>query len=144
MGLAMIALSLAAIPQFNRLVHDRYFNYAELEQIDRDLAANVSAPAVVMFHFNSMVNNPSEEPVFNPDVAWPDDAAIIRVRDLNANVSAVGHPGDRDRPLYEYYSRIAPARVFYFYNRGGGSGRLKRLGTPEELLRATADDSDRK
>jgi hypothetical protein len=144
MGLAMIALSLAAIPQFNRLVHDRYFNYAELEQIDRDLAANVSAPAVVMFHFNSMVNNPSEEPVFNPDVAWPDDAAIIRARDLNANVSAVGHPGDRDRPLYEYYSRIAPARVFYFYNRGGGSGRLKRLGTPEELLRATADDSDRK
>lgn len=42
MGLAMISLSLAAMPQFNRLVHDRYFNYAELEQIDNDVAANVS------------------------------------------------------------------------------------------------------
>ena len=131
----MIALSLAAMPQFNRLVHDRYFNYTELEQIDNDLAANVAAPAVVMFHFNSLVNNPSEEPVFNPDVAWPDDAAIIRVRDLNTDISAIGHPGDRDRPLYEYYSRVAPARVFYLYNRGGGSERLKRLGTAEVLDR---------
>ncbi len=82
--------------------------------------------------------------MFNSDVAWPDDAAIIHARDLNANISAVGHPGDRNRPLYEYYSRIAPARVFYLYNRGGGSGRLKRLGTPGELLIATADDSHRK
>jgi hypothetical protein len=135
MGLAIIALSLAAMPQFNRLVHDRYFNYTELEQIDNDLAANVTAPAVVIFHFNPATNNPSEEPVFNPDVAWPDDAAIIRVRDLNADVSAVGQPGDLDQPLYDYYSRIDPARVFYLYDRGSGNERLKRLGTADVLAR---------
>src|ERR1700728_2826562 len=135
MGLAIIALSLAAMPQFNRLVHDRYFNYTELEQIDNDLAANVTAPAVVIFHFNPATNNPSEEPVFNPDVAWPDDAAIIRVRDLNADVSAVGQPGDLDQPLYYYYSRIDPARVFYLYDRGSGNERLKRLGTADVLAR---------
>jgi hypothetical protein len=135
MGLAIIALSLAAMPQFNRLVHDRYFNYTELEQIDNDLAANVTAPTVVIFHFNPATNNPSEEPVFNPDVAWPDDAAIIRVRDLNADVSAVGQPGDLDQPLYDYYSRIDPARVFYLYDRGSGNERLKRLGTADVLAR---------
>jgi Dolichyl-phosphate-mannose-protein mannosyltransferase len=135
LGLSMIALSLAAMPQFNRLVHDRYFNYAELDRIDNDLAANVVAPAVVMFHFNPATNNPSEEPVFNPDVAWPDDAAIIRVRDLNTDISAIGHPGDRDRPLYEYYSRVAPTRVFYLYDRSGGTEKLKRLGTADVLDR---------
>jgi hypothetical protein len=149
MGLAMIALSLAAMPQFDRLIHDQYFDVPELEQIDTDLAANVSASAVVMFHFNrdalidgkKVTNDSFEEPVFNSDVAWPDDAAIIRARDLNADVSAIGHPGDRDRPLYEYYLRLAPARVFYLYNRGGGNDRLIRLGTAQQLLRATANVS---
>jgi hypothetical protein len=152
MGLSIIGLALAAMPQFDRLVHDQYFQYSELDQIDKDLAANVAPPAVVMFHFNrdatidgkKVRNNPSEEPVFNPDVAWPDDAPVIHARDLNADVSVIGHPGDRDRPLYVYYSRLAPARVFYLYNRGGGNGRLKRLGTPEELLRATGENSRQK
>jgi hypothetical protein len=136
MTLSIIVLSLNAMPQFNRLVHDRYFNYTELPRIDSDLAA-VAAPAVVLFHFDAARNNPSEEPVFNSDVPWPDDAPIIRARDLNADASAVGRPGDRDRPLYEYYSRISPGRVFYLYDRGGGADRLKKLGTPDDLLQAT-------
>jgi hypothetical protein len=146
-GLAIIAIALSQMPQVDRLNYDQPFAYAELVEIDRDLAQSVRAPAIVLFHFNwdavvngkKITNNPSEEPVFNADVAWPDDAPVIRARDLNADVSQVGKPGDRDRPLYEYYSRVAPARVIYLYDRGGGSARLKRLGTPAELLHQTAN-----
>ena len=146
MGLAMIGLSVANLPQLDRIVHDQYFETPELEQIDRDLAAGVSAPAVVLFHYNrdamiggkKVTNNPSVEPVFNAGVAWPDDAPIIRAHDLNADISAIGKPGDRDRPLYEYYSRIDPRRVFYLYDRGGETEKLRRLGTAKEMARETA------
>jgi hypothetical protein len=144
-GFAMIALTLAAMPQLNRVVHDQYFETPELEQIDRTLAAEVSPPAVVMFHFNrdtpiggkKITNDPSAEPVFNPSVAWPDDAPIIRAHDLNTDVSAIGNPGDLDRPLYDYYARIDPKRVFYLYDRGGLTTKLRRLGTAEEMTRVT-------
>jgi hypothetical protein len=137
-GLGIIALALAATPQFNRVLHDQYFETPELNLIDRDVARNASPPAVILFHFNYPGVNVSEEPIYNAGVAWPDDAPIIRARDLNAGVSSAGKPGDLDRPLYEYYSRIDPGRVFYIYNRGGGDVRLRRLGTASQLLQATA------
>jgi len=141
MGLAMIGLTLANLPQLDRIIHDQYFETPELEQIDRDLAVGVSPPAVVLFHYNwnasiggkKVTNNPSVEPVFNAGVVWPDEAPVIRAHDLNAEVSAIGKPGDRDRPLYEYYSRIDPRRVFYLYDRGGENERLRRLGTATEM-----------
>jgi len=136
MAMPMIVIALAAMPQLNRLVRDQYPATPELDQIDRNLAENISPPAVVLFH-SSKNSSVAEEPVFNADVAWPDDAPIIRARDLNPKISAVGGPGDLDRPLYEYYSRISPGRVFYLYSRGGGSDRLKRLGTGPELLQGT-------
>jgi len=145
-GLAMIGLSLANLPQLDRIVHDQYFETPELEQIDKDLARGVSLPAVVLFHFNRdaiiggrrVTNNPSVEPVFNAGVAWPDEASIIRAHDLNADVSAIGKPDDRDRPLYEYYWRLDPRRVFYLYDRGRETERLRRLGTATEMARETA------
>jgi hypothetical protein len=142
-GLGMIFLTLAAMPQLNRVVHDQYFETPELEQIDRTVAREVSPPAVVMFHFNwntpvnghRVTNDPSAEPVFNSTVAGPDDAAIIRAHDLNPDVSSIGKPGDLDLPLYEYYARIDPNRVFYLYDRGGLT-KLHRLGTAPEMARA--------
>ncbi|MGD0463359.1 MAG: glycosyltransferase family 39 protein [Tepidisphaeraceae bacterium] len=142
-GLGMIALTIAAMPQLNRVVHDQYFETPELEAIDWTLSREVSPPAVVMFHFNrdtlirgrTVTDDPSIEPVFNSSVAWPDDAAIIRAHDLNPNVSAIGKPGDLDQPLYAYYARIDPKRVFYLYDRGGLT-KLRRLGTAEELAQA--------
>ncbi len=144
LGLGMIALAVVNMPQLDRVIHDQYFETPELETINRVLSREVSPPAVVMFHFNwdalvngrKLTNDPSPEPVFNSDVSWPDDAAIIRVHDLNPNISAVGKPGDRDRPLYAYYARIDPKRVFYLYDRGGAAN-LRRLGTGPELMRAT-------
>jgi 4-amino-4-deoxy-L-arabinose transferase-like glycosyltransferase len=145
-GLGIIALTLAAMPQFNRIVHDQYFETPELDQINKTLSKNVSAPAVVMFHFNrdalingqKITNDPSVEPVFNSDVAWPDNAAIIRAHDLNENVSAIGKPGDLDAPLYTYYARITPTRVFYLYDRATTrTTKLRRLGTAAQLAHDT-------
>lgn len=144
-SLAILALVVVNLPQTNRIVHDQYFETPELERIDATLRRDVTPPAVVLFHFNlnamidghRVTDNPHEEPVFNVDVAWPDDAPIIRAQDLNSDVDAVGKPGDSDRALYEYYLRTDPDRVFYLYDRRGGDGRLTRLGTAAEMVQRT-------
>jgi hypothetical protein len=150
LGLAIVVLAGANLPQTDRIVHDQYFETPELEQIDARLRHNVSPPAVVMFHFNinalidgkRVTDDPHEEPVFNTDVAWPDDAPIIRAQDLNADIRSVGKPGDADRPLYEYYLRTDPRRTFYLYDRRGGDGRLMRLGTAAEMVDRTRGGRD--
>ncbi len=136
---AIAGLALMGAPQLNRLVYDQYFKPIELPQIDADISKNVTAPAVVLFHFNPGRSNPSEEPVFNSDVAWPDDAPIIRAHDLNPSVSDVAKPGDQDRPLYQYYAHIAPDRIFYLYNRGAQDHRLTPLGTATQLIKITQE-----
>jgi hypothetical protein len=136
---AIASLALMGAPQLNRLVYDQYFKPLELPQIEADISKNVIPPAVVLFHFNPGRSNPSEEPVFNIDVAWPDDAPIIRAHDLNPSVSDVGKPGDQDRPLYEYYARTAPDRIFYLYNRGAQDHRLTPLGTAAQLMKMTQE-----
>ena len=40
------------------------------------------------------MDNPEEEPVYNSDVAWPDNAAIIRAHDRNVDDSVLGTPAD--------------------------------------------------
>jgi hypothetical protein len=145
LSLAILALAVVNFPQTNRIVHDQYFETPELERIDATLPRDVPTPAVVLFHYNlnamidgrRVTDNPHEEPVFNIDVIWPDDAPIIRAQDLNADVAAVGRPGDSDRALYEYYLRTDPRRVFYLYDRRGGDGRLTRLGTAAEMVERT-------
>ena len=62
-----------------------------------------------------------EEPVFNDTVAWPDDAPIIRARDL----------GDRDIELYRYYANRGPDRTVYRFDLHAQT--LTRLGRVREL-----------
>jgi hypothetical protein len=146
LGLAILALCAVNFPQLDRTIHDQYFETPELERIDTTLRRDVSPPAVVLFHFNlnalidgkRVTDNSDEEPVFNSDVAWPDEAPIIRAQDLNADVRSVGKPGDSDRPLYEYYLRTDPRRTFYLYDRRGGDGELLRLGSPAQMVSRTA------
>jgi hypothetical protein len=145
LGLATIALAVVSLPQFDILLLDQPFRAAELQRINQKLAQDVVPPAVVMFHFNfnTMMDGkphsdaPELEPVYNFDVAWPDDAPIIRAHDRNVDISAVGKRGDRDLALYEYYLRVDPRRVFYLYDRHIGGGRLTRLGTAAEMVQKT-------
>jgi hypothetical protein len=134
LGISIAALAVASLPQFDRLMNDQYFHMTELADIDADLSANVAPPAIVLFHFTAGMDNPEEEPVYNSDVAWPDDAPIIRAHDRNLDISAIGTAADENRPLYEYYGKIAPERVIYLYDRNGRHPILRRLGTPNDLL----------
>jgi hypothetical protein len=139
-GLGIVALALTWMPMFNRIIHDPYFEARELATINANLEREVRGPAVVVFHFDShaptggmgVANNPSEEPVFNSQVIWPDDAEVIRARDLNRDMSAIGKPNDLNAPLYAYYARLSPLRVFYLYDRA--DGKVRRLGTGQEML----------
>jgi 4-amino-4-deoxy-L-arabinose transferase-like glycosyltransferase len=78
----------------------------------------VQTPAVVLY------GTPPDlwtEMVYNTDVAWPDDAAIIRAHDL----------GLRDAELIDYYGQRQPDRTIYQFDWRRGS--LKRLGQAGEL-----------
>jgi hypothetical protein len=55
---------------------------------------------VLLFNLNGEVNAHTD-PVFNVDSAWPDDAMIMRARDLGPA---------RDRKLLEYYAQHQPDR----------------------------------
>jgi hypothetical protein len=147
LGVGTVALALAALPQVDHSIIDQRFDASELTRISSSLNQNVTAPAVVLFHFNinlpvyfrRVTNNPEVEPVYNSDFPWPDDAAIIRAHDLNAEVSSVGRLGDKNLPLYRYYSQTDPRRVFYLYDRRDSiNGQLTRLGSAVEMVRRTS------
>ena len=57
-------------------------------------------PAVVLFRYAPGKDNPHIEPVYNTDVAWPDDAPVIRAHDLGPR---------RNIEIFRYY----PERAFY-------------------------------
>jgi 4-amino-4-deoxy-L-arabinose transferase-like glycosyltransferase len=82
---------------------------------------NVQRPAVILFTYSPGVNI-IEEPVYNTDVASPDDAPVIRAHDL----------GERNREIFAYYARIQPDRTFYRFDRA--TGKLSGpLGTAKSL-----------
>jgi hypothetical protein len=122
----LIAVALSALPELNRVRRDQWFDAPLLRQVDRDLAAIDKHPALVLFTYDP--ERPlHEEPVYNADVAWPDDAAVIRAHDL----------GDaRNRELIDYYARKSPAMAVYRYaeaDAAPGKTPLRYLGTAQEL-----------
>jgi hypothetical protein len=82
----------------------------------------VKKPAIVLFRYVS--DEWLDDPVYNWDVTWPDDAPIIRANDLGAR---------RDRELFEYYARIQPDRTVYVYDQGRRS--LELLGNVVDLAK---------
>jgi hypothetical protein len=90
-------------------------------------AANIAlshlprSPAVVLFRYDPRISYYHDEPVFNDDAAWPDDALIVRARDLGAA---------EDRKLFAYYAQHQPDRVFYIYDPQLMSGGHSPLGPP--------------
>jgi hypothetical protein len=99
----------------------------------RSLAALPVTPAVVLFRFNpdpdpKLGSSFHDDPVYNDEVAWPDDGKIVRARDLGP---------ENDRAIVEYYSEHQPDRMFYIYDanaRAAGENPLSApLGTAREL-----------
>jgi hypothetical protein len=76
--------------------------------------------AIVLFKFDPK-GNWKAEPVYNTDVAWPDDAEVIRAHDL----------GSRDGELIDYYGRIQPDRALFVWNPA--ADQIRRIGTVGQL-----------
>jgi hypothetical protein len=116
--LGLVILSVTETFEFNRLVRDELFDPSGLRDIQNKLEKLEHKPAVVLFHFPPE-GNPHEEPVYNTDVAWPDDAEIIRAHDLGEQ---------KNEELYRYYAQHEPNRAFYIYDRADGSIQFRGFG----------------
>jgi hypothetical protein len=122
--LALAMLSITELPETNRVAHDEWFDAPQLQRIDQTLATKVKPPAIVLFRFGGSAN-PEEEPVYNTDVIFPDQAPIIRAHDLG--------PG-RNLELFRYYAARSPDRRVYLYDRADDS--LRDIGDVRELARS--------
>jgi hypothetical protein len=105
--LAVAALAISSLPEVRgtRGGTGDFLIYPPPGIADAVQAALAPIPgrAVVLFHYRPGSN----DPVYNVDVAWPDDARVIRVNDLGP---------DADAKLVAYYAARQPDRVFYLYD----------------------------
>ena len=117
--LTTLTLTTAGEPPFDRLAWDEMGLAGDMGLINEKLNA-LPGRAIVLF-VPDVSKSFTEEPVYNLDVVWPDDARVIRAQDL----------GVRDPELYAYYAQRQPTRVVYRYDRLDES--LVRLGVVADL-----------
>ena len=130
--MAVVAISLTSLWEINILVappqqqiSDETFRSPALRMINEFVPQKVHLPAVVLFTYHPG-GNYFEEPVYNTDVAWPDDAPIIRAHDL----------GPRNHEIFDYYARVSPQRTFYLFDfelLKQKKDPLVELGTAQQL-----------
>ncbi|MGD1275997.1 MAG: hypothetical protein ABR964_02085 [Tepidisphaeraceae bacterium] len=104
--------------------------YNELRQINQNMQRLPITPAVVLFRFDPTVSSFHDEPVYNADTAWPDDAMVVHAHDLGMLQNA---------KLIEYYAQRQPDRVFYIYDRGAPSRGEYPLSRPMGTARQLSD-----
>jgi hypothetical protein len=139
-ALVLVATSLLSLYELNGLataldakdqrrlhaVDDETFHSDLLRFVHYKVEAAVEKPAVVLFTYKPGVNV-IEEPVYNTDAAWPDDAPVVRAHDL----------GPRNAEIFDYYARRQPDRTFYRFDRSTGTltplGRAKPLAATQPL-----------
>ncbi|HZK80341.1 MAG TPA: glycosyltransferase family 39 protein [Humisphaera sp.] len=131
----IVAASVTSLWEVNRLISspdtaisDETFPSPYLKVVNDLPSYGVTAPAVVLFAYHPG-GNYFAEPVYNMDVAWPDDAPIIRAHDLGPI---------RNREIFEYYAKIQPDRTFWSLDPFRKNEELKKLGTASELAAETA------
>jgi hypothetical protein len=124
---AIAALVLTAYPQFQPHPPPDEWAFAPILRLVDDRLANLGRkPAIVLFRFDAENGNPHIEPVYNTDVAWPDDAPVIRAHDLGL---------DRNRQLFDYYARQKADRAVYLFDLSPATllQPPQYLGTAREL-----------
>lgn len=114
----LVLLALFSLPQLNPRVSDEPYRTPLLDRVEQAMA-EIPGPAVVFFRFTDRCNV-HEEPVYNLDATWPDDAPIIRAQDL----------GPRNGELLRYYAERQPGRTYYMMDRY--TGILLQLGNAQE------------
>jgi hypothetical protein len=126
-GVAVLALVAISTPQLERVrMNDEWPQARVARECDDRLDAVAGRPAIVLFRFDPATANTQFEPVYNADVAWPDDARVIRAHDL-------GHAANAR--LFAYYPAREPGRRVYRYDRSAAAAGnpLRYLGTAGEL-----------
>lgn len=127
MVLMLTVLSISLLPEFNPGTDPELGIFQGEREIDHRLALLPQRPAVVLFRFNPNTYSFHADPVYNDSVAWPDDALIVRARDLG---------DERNWKLFRYYAQRQPDRTFYIYDLGAAPGAdplSPPLGTAHEL-----------
>ena len=109
----VLTLSFTSLPELYRLMPsrglppgDELMDSPLLSLVNIELPLKLQKPAVVLFRQSSREIHYFIEPVYNTDVAWPDDAPIIHAHDL----------GPRDTQIIDYYAARQPQRMFYLFD----------------------------
>jgi hypothetical protein len=128
MVLLLAAVSISILPELDPRTtpNSEARLFLPEREINRRLDSLPREPAVVLFRFDPSYSVHAE-PVYNDSVAWPDDAPVVRARDLDES---------RNRALYRYYAQRQPDRVFYIYDLGAAPGTdplSPPLGTARDL-----------
>jgi hypothetical protein len=133
--LSVIIVAGAALPQFHHYAFpDAFFRLPPSRLIAvQDQLSRAQTPAIVLFRYDP-ADDAEQEPVYNSDVAWPDDATIIRAHDLGVS---------RDRELVSYYAHRGPVRSFYLFDARWPQP-LKLMGTTDnpEAINHAIETSD--
>jgi 4-amino-4-deoxy-L-arabinose transferase-like glycosyltransferase len=127
--LSIAALALTSWKTFNRLAFDDPMSGGSIATLNQTLDTIHDEKALVLFRFDEK-RLIDAEPVYNADVAWPDEAQIIRAHDLSAELTS---------KIIAYYAQRSPERIVYRYDEG--TGVLARLGSAGELARGPASPS---
>jgi hypothetical protein len=118
--LLLITLSIAGVVNGAR---HRVEDPMALERttIDTFISENIHSPAIVLFTEPGVDEQIHFEPVYNDNVAWPDDAPVVRAHDL----------GVRNVELFRYYARLGQNRDVWRYDRRSWS--LSHVGRVADL-----------
>ncbi len=122
--LMITGLAAAALPQWDTTSDDEQFAAPLIAAVDERLLHLQHTPAVVLFRYDPR-RNTNEEPVYNADADWPDDAVVVRAHDRGAENAA----------LYRYYAERQPERFVYRFDER--TRRLQELG-PVQTLATTS------
>jgi hypothetical protein len=118
----VIMLALVNLPEAIRGRPDYLWQEGDPPEVRRvnEMLANLpTKPAVVLFPDDPRPGGHAA-PVYNADVAWPDEAVVIRAHDL----------GERNGELFGYYGKIQPQRAIYRYDPA--ADKAEYLGTARE------------
>lgn len=122
---AVAGLAVAVWPGVNPEVRDEPVPFPELMALDDWQAHDARAPALAFFRDGE--GETDAEPVYNPSVAWPDEAPVVRLHDRGA----------RNLDALAYYAQIQPERRVYLIDRG--SGRRFDLGLVTDAYHSLRD-----
>jgi 4-amino-4-deoxy-L-arabinose transferase-like glycosyltransferase len=118
-ALAVLAAMIVALPEVNPVKAAPDPVVVTPRDVDRAVRRVTQGRAVVLLRYDP--SNGSRMRTFNLDVAWPDDAPIVKALDL----------GERDGEIIRYYAKLQPDREFFLYDFADDS--MTRLGNVKGL-----------